>query len=78
MGTLVCVGGVSDDGGNSGREWRRSSRSYGGGNCVEAAARHDALIDVRDSKNPQGSVLSFTSAQWNAFVSGVRSDGLGL
>jgi Domain of unknown function (DUF397) len=78
MSFVVCAEDVSDDGGNSGREWRRSSRSYGGGNCVEAAARHDALIDVRDSKNPQGSVLRFTSAQWSAFVSGVRSGGLGL
>ncbi len=78
MGSVVCAGDVSDDGDNSGREWRRSSRSYGGGNCVEAAPHHGALIDVRDSKNPQGGVLQFTSAQWNDFVAGVRSGGLGL
>jgi uncharacterized protein DUF397 len=78
VSTVVCAEYVSDDGDNSGREWRRSSRSYGGGNCVEAAARHGALIDVRDSKNPQGGVLQFTPAQWNAFVTGVRSGAFGL
>jgi hypothetical protein len=78
MEGLTCAEDVSDDGDNSSREWRRSSRSYGGGQCVEAAARHGALIDVRDSKNPRGAVLQFTAAQWNYFVAGVRSDGLGL
>jgi Domain of unknown function (DUF397) len=66
------------NGDDSGREWRRSSQSYGGGNCIEAAPHHGALVDVRDSKNPQGAVLQFTSAQWNVFVAGVRADGLGL
>jgi hypothetical protein len=79
MDTVTCVGDVSDDGDNSGREWRRSSRSYGGGNCVEAAsARHGAHIGVRDSKDPEGAVLRFTPVQWNAFVSGVRSGVPGL
>jgi hypothetical protein len=78
MEGLACADGVSDDGDNSGREWRRSSRSYGGGQCVEAAARHGALIDVRDSKNPRGAVLRFTSAQWSMFVADVQNDGLGL
>jgi hypothetical protein len=78
MSSFAYAEGVSDDGGVSGREWRRSSRSYGGGNCVEAAPHHGALIDVRDSKNPRSAVLQFTAAQWNDFVAGVRSGGLGL
>jgi len=57
---------------NSGREWRRSSRSYGGGNCVETAAQNGVLIHVRDSKNPRGAVLRFASAEWNVFVANVR------
>jgi Domain of unknown function (DUF397) len=64
------------DGDESGREWRRSRRSYGGGACVEAAS--GARIYVRDSKNPQGAVLRFTPVQWNAFVAGLRSGSLGL
>jgi hypothetical protein len=78
MSPVVCAEDVSDDGDNSGREWRRSSRSYGGGNCVEVAPHHGALIDIRDSKNPQGAVLRFTPIQWNAFVAGVRGGSLGL
>jgi hypothetical protein len=69
---------VSNDADSSVRMWRRSSRSYGSGNCLEVAARHGGRIDVRDSKNPDGAVLRFASAEWNAFVVGVRSDGLGL
>jgi hypothetical protein len=34
-------------------------------------------IAVRDSKNIHGAVLSFSAAQWNAFVSGVRSGKYG-
>ena len=74
---VVCGENVSYDGDNSGREWRRSSRSYGGGNCVEAAVRCGERIDVRDSKNPQGALLQFTTAQWSAFLTGVRSGALG-
>ena len=69
---------VSDEADHSRREWRRSSRSYGTGNCLEVAAPHGARIDVRDSKNPDGAVLRFASAEWNAFVAGVRSGVFGL
>jgi len=67
---------VSDDDDDPGREWRRSRRSYGSGACLEAAS--GARIHVRDSKNPEGAVLRFTSAQWSDFVAGVRSGSLGL
>jgi uncharacterized protein DUF397 len=75
---VILAKNVSDDSDNSGREWRRSSRSYGGGNCIEAAPHQGALIDIRDSKNPDGAVLRFASAEWNAFVAGVRSGAFGL
>lgn len=67
---------VIDDDDDSGRDWRRSRRSYGGGACLEAAS--GARIHVRDSKNPKGVVLRFAPAQWSAFVAGVRSSSLGL
>jgi hypothetical protein len=69
---------VSDDADGSVRTWRRSSRSYGSGNCLEVVAPHGARIDVRDSKDPDGAVLRFASMEWNAFVAGVRSGALGL
>jgi hypothetical protein len=52
--------------------WFTSTRSNGnGGNCVEAARLDDGMA-VRDSKDPQGPVLRFTSGGWAAFVGGLR------
>ncbi|MFG2018404.1 DUF397 domain-containing protein [Actinomadura geliboluensis] len=48
--------------------WRKASRSgHEGGNCVEVAgvAR---VVAVRDSKDPDGPKLAFTSAEWRAFA----------
>jgi len=39
--------------------------------CVEVAKNAD-IIKVRDTKNRQGTVLSFTHAEWDAFLKGVR------
>jgi hypothetical protein len=72
MGGLACAQSVGDDGGTAGREWRRSSRTYGGGNCVEVAPVHGQRIDIRDSKNPTGAVLRFTTTEWNVFVADLR------
>lgn len=52
--------------------WIKSSRSYGAGECVEVRDIGGG-IGVRDSKNPNGPQLSFTRAEWAAFVEGVRS-----
>ncbi|MEU1722692.1 DUF397 domain-containing protein [Nonomuraea sp. NPDC005692] len=57
----------------TGAVWRKSSRSgNGGGNCVEVATNLAGIIAVRDSKNPTGSALVFTPAEWKAFLGGVR------
>ncbi|HET9117434.1 MAG TPA: DUF397 domain-containing protein [Pseudonocardiaceae bacterium] len=58
----------------TGAPWRKSSYSNGnGGDCVEVADLPGGARAVRDSKNPGGSVLSFTAAAWSAFTAGVRS-----
>jgi hypothetical protein len=52
--------------------WRKSSFS-GGGNCIEVADLPDGSRGVRDTKdNESGLVLRFTSAEWQAFVAGVK------
>jgi hypothetical protein len=68
---------VNDDADGSVRTWRRSSRSYGSGNCLEVAA-HGARVDVRDSKDPHGAGLRLTPAEWRAFIANVRGGQLSL
>jgi Domain of unknown function (DUF397) len=50
-------------------EWKKSSRS-GTTGCVEVRIANSG-IEVRDSKNPGGGHLKFTTAEWDAFVEGV-------
>lgn len=50
--------------------WHTSTRSGDGGNCVQARYI-DGQVEVRHSKNPDGAVLSFTRAEWEAFGGGV-------
>jgi Domain of unknown function (DUF397) len=53
--------------------WRKSTRSSGGDNCVEVAIAGDGSVGVRDSKqHGLGPVLDFTPTEWEAFVSGVK------
>ena len=48
--------------------WRKSTYSGSeGGACVEVAA-HPAAVHVRDSKNPDGPMLTLTPATWAAFT----------
>jgi len=51
--------------------WRISSFSNAG-NCVQAR-RDDATVQVRDSKDPSGAVLTFSRREWDAFLLGVRN-----
>lgn len=51
--------------------WRKSARSNNGGDCVEVAGNLPGAVAVRDSKDPDGPVLVFTPAEWDAFVGGV-------
>lgn len=56
--------------------WRKSSRSGGGGNCVEVADNLPGIVAVRDSKDPDGPVLTFTPTAWASFVTAVKTDDL--
>ncbi len=63
--------------------WRKSSYSNGsGGSCVEiavltrTAGKHD--IAVRDSKDPHGPALTFTTRQWRDFTDAIKAHELDL
>ena len=54
-------------------EWRKASRSSSnGGNCVEVARNLPGVVAVRDSKNPDGPVLTVSADEWAAFVTHLR------
>jgi hypothetical protein len=53
--------------------WRKSTFSGNGGDCVEVARNLPGIVAVRDSKDPDGPVLTFTADEWRAFISGARA-----
>ncbi len=53
--------------------WRKSSYSGGnGGDCVELAHTTATLL-VRDSKNPDGPVLTFEKSSVAGFLSALKN-----
>jgi hypothetical protein len=48
--------------------WRKSARSNNGGACVEVATNLHGIVAIRDSKNPDGPALTFSSDDWRAFI----------
>ncbi|MYW63562.1 DUF397 domain-containing protein [Streptomyces sp. SID8379] len=67
---------VPDSTSLNGARWRRSSRSTGANNCVEAAPLPSGstagLMAVRDSKNTAGPAVLFTSRAWEGFLTSLR------
>jgi hypothetical protein len=51
--------------------WVKSSLSYALGNCVEVSDLPSGGIGVRNSRDIEGPVLTFTPAEWHAFIGGV-------
>ena len=57
--------------------WRKASAS-GANGCIQVAPLPSGGVGVRDSKNPAGPVLLFTSHEWEAFLIGVKEDQFDL
>ncbi|GAB3182025.1 uncharacterized protein DUF397 [Micromonospora palomenae] len=54
--------------------WRKSTRSNGSGNCVEVADNLAGMVGLRDSKDPNGPVLTFTPTTWTAFLHAAKQE----
>ncbi len=58
--------------------WIKAAASAQGGNCVQMRRRGNR-IEVRDRKDPNGAVLSFTGPEFAAWLDGAKGsefDGL--
>ena len=53
--------------------WRKVTKSNNNGACTEVRAIN-GMIEVRDSKDPQGPTLRFTAEEWDAFLDGAKKD----
>ncbi|MFD8527752.1 DUF397 domain-containing protein [Streptosporangium canum] len=68
--------------------WHKSSLSGNGQDCVEVTLADspqpgtaptpdaDRLFLVRDSKDPDGPVLAFSPAEWDAFLTAIKRGAL--
>lgn len=58
----------------TGARWRKSTRSGNdAGACVEVADNLPGRVHVRDSKDRDGGLLTFTAVAWQAFVELTRT-----
>jgi hypothetical protein len=57
----------------TGATWRKASYSGNAGNCVEIAHNLPGIVAVRDSKDPDGSALIFTPAEWRMFTANIKT-----
>ena len=54
--------------------WRKASYSGGnGGGCIEVARTGNAIVAVRDSKDPDGPKLLISSPMWQTFAQRLRN-----
>ena len=51
-------------------EWRKSSYSGGGNDCVEVALLVER-VGVRDSKNPEAGALTVSAQGWRGLLAAV-------
>ncbi len=54
--------------------WRKSRASQPGGNCVEVGL-NEVTVQIRDSWDQEGTILSITQAGWRDFLAGTRKEG---
>ncbi|WIM93904.1 DUF397 domain-containing protein [Actinoplanes oblitus] len=56
-------------------DWYKSSYSAATAACVEVAVSSDRKsVSVRDSKNPDGAILTYQAAAWQSFIQDIQED----
>lgn len=70
----ICVRNGMAAGEVPGAAWRKSHHSNPDGSCVELTPlpRTPRRVAMRNSRDPQGPALIFTSAEISAFMLGVK------
>lgn len=56
-----------------GVRWVKSRHSNAEGNCVEVAALAEGGVAMRNSRDPHGPALIYTSAEVAAFLAGAKA-----
>lgn len=52
--------------------WSTSSFCTTAANCVEVRLDTDGMVEIRNSKDPDGPSVCFTQDEWADFLSGAR------
>lgn len=53
-------------------EWRKSSACTGTATCVEIKNLPDGSVALRDGKDPDGPIYTFTKEQWELTMVGAK------
>jgi hypothetical protein len=64
--------------GDIAKDWYKSSFSINEPSCVGARIHADGTVDLRNTNNPEGPMLTFTRPEWLAFVQGVEAGEFNL
>ncbi|QVQ52937.1 DUF397 domain-containing protein [Spiractinospora alimapuensis] len=57
--------------------WRTTSYTHNGGNCVEVSESHQQRIHrIRDTKNRTHGYLEFHRHEWQSFLHALRNNEL--
>jgi uncharacterized protein DUF397 len=52
--------------------WRTSSHSGANGSCIQVTGSNPGTVMIRDSTDPAGPRLAFTTRQWTAFTTALK------
>ena len=53
-------------------DWRRTTNEDGSPGKLEVGFAADGLVALRYAEEPDGTILIYTPAEWDAFVAGVK------